>query len=639
MGAPGRRVRRDGPAASWGARVSVRRRPMPGAAPTSTRRRRPADVDPRTSIRRRRRRRRFAFASSVARRRAARPRRYRQAAHGGAPWRSNADTARRRRSSPRAPVTFSPPSPKLATRRRADGLPHRRPPHAWERRGVASDATAPAASWGARVSVRRRPMPGGRADVVPPRSIRRRRPADIDSPTSVRRRRFAFAPRRPSRARVPRAPTRRQAAHGGAPWRSHADTARRRRSSARTGDVFASGAGVQRAPVTFAPSASKLAVRRRPSPKLATRRRADGLPHRRPPRAWERRGVASDATARRPRGGRVCPCDVGRCRGPRRRRPAEVDSPTSTRGHRFADVGSPTSVRRRRFAFAPRRPSRAGVPRAPTCRQAAHGGAPWRSHADTARRRRSSARAGDVLASGAGVQRAPVTFAPSASKLAVRRRPSPKLATRRRADGLPHRRPPHAWERRGVASDATARRPRGGAGVRATSADAGGRADVVPPTSIRNVDPTTSIRRAPRRAPRRPSRARVPRAPTCRQAAHGGAPWRSNADTARRRRSSARTGDVFASGAGVRRAPAPFSPSASEFARRRPPRGRRWSSPRVAVRRGPPVEFDARRRPPRDPGGVPRGSPSAAGPGGVRRASSLAVGDLRARLAHFATGT
>jgi hypothetical protein len=113
-----------------------------------------------------------------------------------------------------------------------------------------------------------------------------------------------------------------------------------------------------------------------------------------------------------------------------------------------------------------------------------------------------------------------------AAGLPRRRTPSHTVAHRRTA-GLPRRRSPRAWERRGVASDATARRPRRGAAAGGTSINSGSRADVA--RRLRS-----SVRPEARRAPS----FRAP--PTPRQAAHGGAPWRSHAFTARPRRSATR---------------------------------------------------------------------------------------------------
>jgi hypothetical protein len=210
---------------------------------------------------------------------------------------------------------------------------------------------------------------------------------------------------------------------------------------------------------------------------LNLRRSTRKLPRRRPPRAWERRGVASDATARRLRRGataRGTPAEAGSR--------ADFDRPRR----------SPTSDRR-----TPRRAPRVVVRRAPTCRQAAHGGAPWRSHAFTARPRRSASH----------------VDAPEDSRVDPRRRSTcdarrSTFDLRRSTRKLPRRRPPRAWERRAVASDATARRPRRGAAARGTPAEAGSRADFDRPRRS-----PTSDRRTPRRAPRAVG-ARAPRPPT-----------------------------------------------------------------------------------------------------------------------------
>jgi hypothetical protein len=189
----------------------------------------------------------------------------------------------------------------------------------------------------------------------------------------------------------------------------------------------------------------------------------------------------------------------GCARGVRRRRGGCADAEHRRR--------SPTpiakDIRRRRTSKssadvvpgAARRSSRARARRAPTSRQAAHGGAPWRSHAFTARPRRNSAEC----------RRPPPIPCRNLMGFLVRRRShagvrrasshrtdfTSELQFHRRAGERPRRRSPRAWERRGVASDATARRPRRGAVARGAYFDVGGRADVDrrgrPPTPIAEV--------------------------------------------------------------------------------------------------------------------------------------------------------
>jgi hypothetical protein len=123
---------------------------------------------------------------------------------------------------------------------------------------------------------------------------------------------------------------------------------------------------------------------------------------------------------------------------------------------------------------------------------------------------------------------------------------------------LPRRRSPRAWERRGVASDATARRPRRGAPARGAFVDVGGRADadrrLRSPTSVtpRDVD-----RASARGAPRRPAKPRTE--------ARLGAPMRSPRVHVGVRRSSSSAAD----------------PTSKFGGRRRPLRIRRRRSARV----------------------------------------------------------
>jgi hypothetical protein len=164
--------------------------------------------------------------------RASRPRRAakpRTEARLGAPMRSpRVDVGVRRAS-----MSVGYPAPKSVARRRARELPRRSPPRVVPNANSRADARRAHGSAGASRPTRR---PGG---LVGARRRARRPPAPGAAPTSpadvARRRRPPTLPRRPprrsSRDFARRTPTRRQAAHGGAPWRSHADTARQRRSA------------------------------------------------------------------------------------------------------------------------------------------------------------------------------------------------------------------------------------------------------------------------------------------------------------------------------------------------------------------------------------------------------------------------
>jgi hypothetical protein len=402
MGTPGRRVRRDGPAASsgCGGARGVRRRRGARRRGTST------------SIRRAPRRASRAFDQRAPT--------LRQAAHGGAPWRSHAFTARRRRSSlvadvrrgscaeePRPPTRRRTPAPEFIARRRTAKLPRRRSPRAWERRGVASDATArrPRRGAAARGGVRRR------------RGARRR-----GTSTSIRR-----APRRASRAFVQRAPTRRQAAHGGAPWRSHAFTARRRRSSSVFDVPLDSRAEGSRPP----------RCRRTPAPKNRAHRPAGELPHRISSLAVAPQNSRADARRVHGNAGASRPTRrPGGLVGVRRRAgspPTTGAAPTSTadvdRRRRFADVAAdrrpPSPFRRRRFAVRPdarRMPSFNAPRRAAKPRTEARLGAPMRSPRV------------DV-----GVHRRPTHLSTPAPNSRARRRPPPARRRPSPARDVDHR--------------------------------------------------------------------------------------------------------------------------------------------------------------------------------------------------------
>jgi hypothetical protein len=233
----------------------------------------------------------------------------------------------------------------------------------------------------------RRGGPAASSGRVGARGVRRRRePRRRRSPTSVRPAPAAL--RAPSFS-APRG--RRQAAHGGAPWRSHAFTARPRRSSPRVAIRPGSRIEIHRASRSAPTSAWRLTAHRSPSrlPRRSSSRAA-ALSRRSPSRteAPPRRSPSrpdaphrSRADARRAHGSAGASRPTrrpGGLVGARRRAgrpPTPGAAPTS-----IADVGSP----------CPRRAPRAFVQRATSCRQAAHGGAPWRSHAFTARPRRSS---------------------------------------------------------------------------------------------------------------------------------------------------------------------------------------------------------------------------------------------------------
>jgi hypothetical protein len=177
-------------------------------------------------------------------------------------------------------------------------------------------------------------------------------------------------------------------------------------------------------------------------------RRAAALPRRRPPRAWERQGVASDATARRlRRGAAACGSSVG-VGGPRRRRP-----PTSS-------VRDARDVRRTSAHNAPRRAAKPRTERALAF--------PCDHRASTS-----------------------------------------EVDCLRRAAALPRRRPTRAWERRGVASDATARRLRRGAAACESSVGVGGAAPTSPADADRPKRPRDVHRACAGNAPRRAAKPRT----------------------------------------------------------------------------------------------------------------------------------
>jgi hypothetical protein len=331
--------------------------------------------------------------------------------------------------------------------------------------------------------------PSLRAEVPAPdrqREVSRETPDQTprDAPSATRSPTWdSRPPRRSSRVFVQRAPTCRQAARGGAPWRSHAFTARPRRSVLRVDVPQGSRVGARRASRCLKVLASS----------RAARRRARNFPRQRPPRAVA--PATSRTDARRAHG------SAGASRPTRR--PGGLVGARRRAGLRSTRAGRADVDRRR------------GIAARPDVRRASSFSAPRR-----AAKPRTEARLGAPMRSPrvrVGARRAPSHPQP----------PAPTPAARMGAPGRRVRRDgPAASSGRGVARGFVRR----------------GRAA---PTSIADGDS---------RSPRRSSLVFVQRAPTCRQAARGGAPWRSHAFTARPRRSAPRAVAPATSRADARRA-------------------------------------------------------------------------------------
>jgi hypothetical protein len=430
MGAPGRRVRRDGPAASSG-RGGARAYVDVGGRADVDRRGRPPTSNTEIVRRRRRPQRRARFnarpnatrpdeSPSRARRRAlALPCVHRASASElGArrrspptPRRSSVSFVVRRRSHAevrRPSSSAADPTPEFGARRRIRPISHRSSSsidapansRADARRahgsaGASRPTRRPGGLVGARRRARRTSTSGGAPTSIAEVIRRRRSPKSTDD---VGRRTEVVRRRRPSRRATfiarPRA-ARPDASPSRARRRALALPCVHRASASELGARRRSPPTPRRSSVSFVvrrrshaevrrPSSS-VVVRRRPSSSAADptpdvrrasshpadfksefqfNRRAGKLPRRRSPRAWERRSVTSDATARRPRRGAVARgafVDVGVATPTpiadvdRRRRPTTT-SPTPCDVHRAPARGAPRRIAK------PRTEARLGAP-------------------------------------------------------------------------------------------------------------------------------------------------------------------------------------------------------------------------------------------------------------------------------------